>query len=122
MITLLYHIIAILVYKQKVPGAIFAHNDIKSEVKHMKIIEAVVRTFKNVNKLSIVFIYIGLEFTVGLLVVSLIITLLEGHFGDYISMLGSAQGASNAALSCGALSLVAAFLCDAAAKDREKQN
>lgn len=87
----------------------------------MGIIGAVKRTFKNVDKLSIVFIYIGLEFTVGLLAVSLVITLLEGHFGDYVAMIDSAQGALNAALSCGVLSLVAAILCDAAAKDRARK-
>ena len=87
----------------------------------MNIVAAVKHTFKNVDKLSIVFIYIGLEFTLGLLVVSLVITLLEGHYGDYVSMICSAKGALEAALSCGALSLVAAFLCDAAAKDRESK-
>lgn len=107
---------------QKSPQWFTGSDDDKSEVNLMRIVEAVVQTFKNVNKLSILFIYIGLEFTAGLLAISLIITLLEGHYGNYISMLGSAKGASDAALSCWALSLVAAFICDAAIKDREKQN
>jgi hypothetical protein len=88
----------------------------------MDIVGAFVRTFKNINPLSLIFIYIGLEFTAGLLAVSLIITLMEGHYGDYISMICSAVGAKDAAFSCGALSLFAAFLCDAAAKDKENSN
>jgi hypothetical protein len=84
----------------------------------MNIIGAVKNTFKNIDKLSIAFIYIGLEFTLGLIAVSVIITLLEGHFGDYVTMITNAKGAFEAAMTCGALSLVAAFLCDAAAKDK----
>ncbi len=87
----------------------------------MRLVEAVVSTFKNVNKMSIVFIYIGLEFTAGLLAISLIVTLLEGRFGDYIYMIETAIGARDAALSCLVLSVVAALLCDAAAKDLENK-
>ena len=76
----------------------------------MNILAAVKHTFKNIDKLSIVFIYIGLEFTLGLLLLSIILTLLEGHYGDYVSMICSANGARESALSCGVLSLVASFL------------
>lgn len=86
-----------------------------------RIAKVFVKTFKNIDKMSLAFIYIGLQFTVGLLAVSLVITLLEGHYGDYMSMIASARGARDAALSSGALSLVAAFLCDLAVKDRQKQ-
>lgn len=87
----------------------------------MNILAAFKRTFKNIDKLSVIFIYIGLEFTLGLIIISLILTLLEGHYGDYFTMASYAKGALESALSCGALSLVAAFLCDAAAKDRENR-
>lgn len=86
-----------------------------------RILDAFVKTFKNMDGMSLAFIYIGLELTVGLLAVSLVITLLEGHFGDYVSMIATARGARDAALSSGALSLVAAFLCDLAIKERQKQ-
>lgn len=84
----------------------------------MNILAAVKNTFKNVDKMSIVFIYIGLEFTLGLLAISIVMTLLEGHYGDYATMICYALGARDAAFTCGALSLVAAFICDAAAKDK----
>jgi hypothetical protein len=84
----------------------------------MNILGAVKSTFKNIDKMSLAFLYIGLEFTAGLIAVSLIITLLEGHYGDYATMICCAQGARESALTCGALSLVAALICDAAAKDR----
>lgn len=88
----------------------------------MKLIGLFVKTFKNIPSLSVAFIYIGLEFTAGLLAISLILTLLQGHYGDYMQMIASANGAKDAAFSCGVLSLVAALLCDAAVKDREKQS
>jgi hypothetical protein len=84
----------------------------------MNILTAVKNTFKNVDKMSIAFIYIGLEFTLGLIAVSIVITSLEGHYGDCATMICYAIGAREAAFTCGALSLVAAFICDAAAKDR----
>lgn len=85
---------------------------------NVNILTAVKSTFKNIDKMSIVFIYIGLEFTLGLIAVSIAMTLLEGHYGDYTTMIGYALGAREAAFTCGALSLVAAFICDAAAKDK----
>lgn len=84
----------------------------------MNILKAVKHAFKNIDKLSIVFIYIGLEFTLGLIIASLIFTLLEGHYGDYVFMICIAKGSFDAALSCGTLSLVAAFICDIAVKDK----
>lgn len=87
----------------------------------MKLISAVKKTFKNVNKMSVMIIYIGLQFTLGLIAVAIVITLLEGHFGDYVFMISCAKGAQDSALTCGALSLVAAFLCDVGLKDRQKQ-
>lgn len=87
----------------------------------VNILSAVKRTFKNVDKLSVAFLYIGLEFAVGLLAVAIILTLLEGRYGDFYTMISYAKGAQQAALSCGILSFFAAFLCDAAAKDRQKK-
>jgi len=84
----------------------------------MNILAAFKNTFKNVDKMSITFIYIGLEFTLGLIAVSIVLTMLEGHYGDYVTMICYALGAREAAMTCGALSLVAAFICDAAAKDK----
>lgn len=86
----------------------------------MNILNAFKSAVKNINELSVVFIYIGLEFTAGLLFLSVIFTALEGHFGDFITMICLAKGAQDAALSCGALSLVAAVICDAAVKDSQK--
>ena len=88
----------------------------------MHILTAVKQTFKNIDKFSVAFLYIGLEFTVGLLVVALILTLLEGHYGNFFTMISYAKGAQQAAMSCGILSFLAAFLCDAAAKDRQKKS
>lgn len=87
----------------------------------MKILEAVKNTFKNVNELSVMFIYIGLELALGLIIVAIILTLLEGHYGDYVTMICYAKGAQDAAVSCWAVSLFAALICDAAVKDRERK-
>lgn len=88
----------------------------------MNVIGALKRTFKNVDKMSVAIIYIGLELTVGLLAVAIILTLLEGHYGDFVTMICYAKGAQDAALSCSALSLFAALLCDAAVKDRQNKS
>jgi hypothetical protein len=88
----------------------------------MNILSAVKQTFKNIDKLSVAFLYIGLEFAVGLLAVAIILTLLEGRYGNFYTMISYAKGAQDAALSCAILSVFAAFLCDAAAKDRQKKS
>jgi hypothetical protein len=88
----------------------------------MNLLSAIKRTFKNIDRLSVTFIYIGLEFAVGLLAVALILTLLEGRYGNFYTMISYAKGAQDAAFSCAILSTFAAFLCDAAAKDRQKKS
>lgn len=88
----------------------------------MNILSAVKQTFKNIDKLSVAFIYIGLEFAVGLLAIALVLTLLEGRYGNFYTMISYAKGAQDAAMSCGILSFFAAFLCDAAAKDKQKKS
>lgn len=88
----------------------------------MKILKAVKNTLKNAEELAVMFIYIGLEFTLGLIIVAIILTLLEGRYGDYIFMLSCAKAAQEAALSCGALSLVAAVICDVKIKEQKQKS
>lgn len=87
----------------------------------MNIFTLVKRSFKNIDKLAVLFIYIGLELTLGLIFVSLLFTFLEGRYGDYIYMMSIAKGSFDTALSCGTLCLVAAFICDIAVKDKENK-
>lgn len=87
----------------------------------MNLKSAFMKTFSNVDKMSIAFIYIGLQFTLGLLAAAIIFTLLEGRYGDYTFIIACAQGSKEAALTSGAFSLVAAFLCDVAVKDKQKK-
>ncbi|CDZ23191.1 putative membrane protein [[Clostridium] cellulosi] len=88
----------------------------------MKILNAVKNTFENAEELAIMFIYIGLEFTLGLIIVAIILTLLQGRYGDYIYMLCCAKAAKEAAFSCGALSLVAAVICDVGIKEKKQKS
>lgn len=87
----------------------------------MRLMKLIKETFRNVEEIAVLYIYIGLQFTVGLLVVAIIITLLEGRFGDYMFMMTCARGAREAALTTGELSLVAALICDVAIKDMKRR-
>lgn len=85
----------------------------------MRILNMAKTAFRTLNPVSLGILYAGLEFTAGLLLASLVLTLLTGRVGDMFSMLNTAAGLKQAALTCGALAAVAALFGDMAVKDRQ---
>lgn len=84
----------------------------------MEFLQTLLANLRKMEPLTVRMITDGIRLSCGLLAMSILFTLLLGHFGDYMTMLSCIKGAYSAAFGVFGATMIACLLGDLYIKEK----